>query len=400
MTADRPRPEDSPSRDDRTPTLAAVVGFSLALGVGTVAIPLVALDAGYAPAAVGALVAVAAATQLGVRLTLPWLLGRFPDRSLMAVAAVGLAGTFALLIASTTLPVFVPAQLLQGTARAMFWTSSQTHAVRGPGSSVRRLVDMNVAGNLGTLSGPAIAGTLAIVGMPLALSAAVVAGLGASILSLRLHPLEAFDRWRSAGTLGLLRRPGVDVACWAGIIGGAWWAMLGSFVPVLLVGAGFGPTGVGWLTTASEGAGMVALLLQRRISGRATHRAAGGAWRRRRRRVRSRASPSVRRPRGLRLPAHRRWGGQRDVDDARAGAGQPGRRAARAGRRAGTVRDLPGGGAVRRAGHRQRGGRDPGHRAGAGRPVGRDPAAGVAIAARSRRGQRASGRLRTARARR
>ncbi len=269
MTADRPRPEEPPTRDDRTPTLAAVLGFSLALGIGTVAIPLVALDAGYAPATVGALVAVAAATQLGVRLTLPWLLGRFADRSLMAVSAIGLAGTFALLIVSTTLPVFVAAQLLQGGSRAIFWTSSMTHVVRGPGSSVRRIVDVNVAGNLGTLSGPAIAGTLAIVGMPLALAAAVGAGLVASLLSLRLHSLPAFDRRRSAGTLGLLRRPGVDVACWAGIIGGAWWAMVGSFVPIILVGAGIGATGVGWLTTASEGAGMVALLVQRRISGRA-----------------------------------------------------------------------------------------------------------------------------------
>ena len=63
-------------------------------------------------ATVGALVAVAAATQLGVRLTLPLLLGRYADRSLMAVSAIGLACTFALLILSTTLPVFVAAQLL------------------------------------------------------------------------------------------------------------------------------------------------------------------------------------------------------------------------------------------------------------------------------------------------
>ena len=251
------------------PTLAAVLGFAVALGVGTVAIPLVALDAGYAPATIGALVAVAAATQLGVRLTLPWLLGRYADRSLMAMSAIGLAGTFALLLVSTTLPVFVLAQLLQGASRAIFWTSSMTHVVRGPGPSVQRIVDVNVAGNLGSLSGPAIAGTLAIVGMPLALAAAVVAGVCAALVSLWLHPLPAFDRRRSAGTLALLRRPGVDVACWAGIIGGAWWAMVGSFVPVILVGAGIGATGVGWLTSASEGAGMVALLVQRKISGRA-----------------------------------------------------------------------------------------------------------------------------------
>jgi hypothetical protein len=263
MPSDRARP------DDRRATLAAVFGFSLGLGIGTVAIPLVALAAGYDPPAVGFLAAVAAATQLGTRLLLPWALGRWRDRSLMIAGCLALAGMFGLLLTSTALPVFVAAQVLQGTARSLFWTSSQTHAVRGPGSSVRRLVDLNVAGNLGTLSGPAIAGTLALVGLPLALGAAVVAALIGALCSLRLHPLDAFDRSRSAGTIALIGRPGVDVACWAGIIGGAWWAMLGSFVPVLLVGAGFGPAGVGWLITASEGAGMVALVLQRHVGGRA-----------------------------------------------------------------------------------------------------------------------------------
>ena len=262
MPSDRSRPDDRPA------TLAAVFAFSLGLGIGTIAVPLVALAAGYDPPAVGFLAAVAATTQLGTRLVLPWALGRWRDRSLMIAGCLALAGMFGLLLTSTALPVFIAAQVLQGTARSMFWTSSQTHAVRGPGSSVRRLVDLNVAGNLGTLSGPAIAGMLALVGLPLALGAAVVAAAIGAACSLRLQPLEAFDRSRSAGTLALIGRPGVDVACWAGIIGGAWWAMLGSFVPVLLVGAGFGPAGVGWLVTASEGAGMVALLLQRGVSGR------------------------------------------------------------------------------------------------------------------------------------
>jgi hypothetical protein len=262
VTSDRARP------DDRLPTLTAVFGFSLALGAATVGIPLLALAAGYDPPTIGLLAAIAAGTQLGTRLLLPWALGRFRDRSLMILGCLGLAAMFALLLASTALPAFILAQVLQGTSRSLFWTSSQTHVVRGPGSSVRRLVDLNVAGNLGTLSGPALAGTLALVGLPLALGTAIAAALIGAVASLTLHPLEPFDRSRSAGTIALIGRPGVDVACWAGIAGGAWWAMLGSFVPVLLVGAGFGSAGVGWLITASEGAGMVALLLQRGVSGR------------------------------------------------------------------------------------------------------------------------------------
>lgn len=262
VSAPRARP------DDRLPTLAAVLGFSLALGAGTVAIPLVALAAGYDPATIGFLAAVAAATQLASRLTLPWLLGRFRDRSLMVIGCLGLAGLFGLLLISTALPVFILAQVLQGVSRSLFWTSSQTHAVRGPGSSVQRLVDMTVAGNVGTLAGPALAGTLAVASLDLALGAAVIAALVGAVLALAVHPLAPFDRSRSAGAIALIGRPGVDVSCWSGIVGGAWWAMLGSFIPVLLVGAGFGSAGVGWLITVSEGAGMVALLLHRGVSGR------------------------------------------------------------------------------------------------------------------------------------
>ena len=76
---------------------------------------------------------------------------------------------FAPAAVSTAVAVFVTAQLLQGTARAIFWTSSQTHAVRGGGRPVDRLVDLNVAGNAGTLVGPALAGTLAAFGLPFAL---------------------------------------------------------------------------------------------------------------------------------------------------------------------------------------------------------------------------------------
>ncbi len=41
--------------------------------------------------------------------------------------------------------------------------------------------------------------------------------------------------------------------------------MMGSFVPVILVGAGLGPGGVGWLVTLSESAGVAALLALRRV---------------------------------------------------------------------------------------------------------------------------------------
>ena len=248
--------------------MASVFGFSVGLGIATVVIPLLALEAGYDAAGVGLLAATAAATQLGARLALPWLLGRIRDRVLMTVAAGLMLIAFGLLMVSRDLQVFVAAQVLQGAARALFWTSSQTHMVRGPGRSVRRLIDLNVAGNVGTLTGPALGGMLAVLGLPTALLAGI-GGTGLAVVSsLGLRSLDPFDREASVGTLVMLRRPGVDIACCAGVVGGVWWAMLGSFVPVILVGAGMGAAGIGWLITASEGAGTAALLALRGLRSR------------------------------------------------------------------------------------------------------------------------------------
>lgn len=107
-------------RVDRVAALAVVFGFSVGLGVATVAIPLLALAAGYDPASIGFLTAIAAATQLATRLRLPWLLGRFPDRTLIALSSVLMLLGFGLLAVTTALPAFVAAQLLQGAARGIF----------------------------------------------------------------------------------------------------------------------------------------------------------------------------------------------------------------------------------------------------------------------------------------
>ena len=251
---------------DRLGSLLAVFAYSLGLGIDTVAIPLLALQAGYDAAAVGFLVAAAAGAQFTTRLALPWLLGRYPDRRLIGIAALGMALAFGLLAMTTALPVFVAAQLIQGASRAVFWTSSQTHAVRGEGRPVQRLVDLNVAGNAGTLVGPALGGILALAGLPVALATAAGGALVAVAASRSLRALAPYDRRQGAGTFHLLRRDGIDVACWASVVGGCWWSMMGSYVPVLAVASGVGSVGVGWLITASEGAGMAALMALRRLA--------------------------------------------------------------------------------------------------------------------------------------
>jgi MFS family permease len=256
----------SPERHDRPLALGVAFAFALSLGIAIVAIPLVALDAGYDAAAVGFLAAASAASQLATRLALPWLLGRFADRTLIAFAAVLMLGAFGLLLASTALPAFLAAQFAQGASRAIFWTSSQTHAIRSGGSQVKRLVDLNLAGNAGTLTGPAVAGFLATIGLPVAIAGAAVAVSVAAIGAPLMTALVPYDRRGSAGALNLLRRDGVDVASWANFVAGTWWSMIGSYIPVILVTAGLGPAIIGWLVTLSEGAGAATLLVLRRLS--------------------------------------------------------------------------------------------------------------------------------------
>jgi len=263
MVIDRPRGSD---RGDRPVALVVAFGFALSLGIATVTIPLVALDAGYDAAAVGFLAAIAAGSQLVTRLPLPWLLGRFPDRILIAVAGAMMLAGYLLLLTTTALPVFVAAQLAIGASRAFFWTASQTHAIRSGGPPVRRLVDLNLAGNAGTLTGPVLAGALAAVGLPLALAGAALSVSIVIVGSPFMQRYPPFDRRQSGTALRLLRREGVGAAAWANVVGGVWWSMMGSYVPVILVGAGLGPQVIGIVVTLSEGAGAAMLLVLRRTS--------------------------------------------------------------------------------------------------------------------------------------
>jgi MFS family permease len=255
---------DHELRSDRRLTLAVIFLFSLTLGIGTVAIPLLALGAGYDAPSIGFLVAVAALSQLTSRLGLPWLLRRFADRWLIALACASTAIAFGLLLASTAVAVFVAAQLFQGFGRGVLWTSAQTHVARRPEQAVGRLVDLYLAGNLGTLSGPVIAGTLAAIDLSLAPAVAAVLAAVAAILACLLQRLPPFDRRGAGGNARLLRQEGVAVGSWAAFVTGGWWSMLGSYVPVILAVGGFGPQAIGWMIAGSEAAGALSLPLLRR----------------------------------------------------------------------------------------------------------------------------------------
>lgn len=238
---------------DRGSATAAILGFAFALGTGSLVLPLLALSSGYDAAAVGFLTAVSATSQFGFRLLLPWLLGRVPDRSLIVASAMFVTVSYLLLLSTQVLVVFLLAQLLQGCARAMFWTASQTHAVRAGGAAVRSLASVSVVSSVGSIAGPLVAGVLVASSLQLALLVGAVGGLFAAAAGVRLQRLAPYNRPRQQGRPKIWRRPGVDVACWAGFAAGGWRAMLSSYVPVILQGAGFSSVVIGALLAIADG---------------------------------------------------------------------------------------------------------------------------------------------------
>jgi MFS family permease len=241
-------------------TWASAVGagvYSLGLSIASVALPLLAIRAGYSAVEIGALTAVSAISQMVVRLGLGWAMRRWPDWMLIAAASLMLAVSVVVVALSAALIPFVVAQVLQGASRACFWTGSQTHVVRGSGRAAKALATVNLVASVGLLSGPLIAGLLSESTPVLALvvaGAVATVGLVPAVLLDRLPPF-APPADRPPGRMW--RRPGVDVACWSGTTAGAWRALLTSYVPVALDQARQSATTIGVLISAANFAQLI-----------------------------------------------------------------------------------------------------------------------------------------------
>lgn len=246
----------APSRDVAA-TAAASAVYSLSLGTASVALPLLALRAGYSATEVGALTAVAAVAQMATRMLLGLAMRRWPDWTLVAGAALLLAVSNAVVALSAALLPFVLAQLLQGLSRACFWTGSQTHVVRGPGRAARTLATVNLVSSVGLLAGPVVAGVLSERTPALALGVAAAVAGAAVLPTLLLDRLPLFVPPDDRPPGRLWRRPGVDAGCWAGVTAGAWRGLLTSYVPVALDAARQSATTVGTLVAVANGASLL-----------------------------------------------------------------------------------------------------------------------------------------------
>ena len=249
-------------------TTSGVVG--LALGVTGVALPLLALRAGYSASEIGALTAVSAVSQLVSRLSLGAVMRRIPEWTLISSAGVFLALSCGLVALSAAVVPFVVAQLLQGVARAFHWTSLTAHLVRGAGSTAPRLAVVNSTSGIGSLSGPLVAGLLSertpVLALAVAAAISIVA-VGPTLL-LDRHPPFSRPPKAERPTGRIWRRPGVDVGCAAAATAGGWQAVLTSYVPVALVGAGQSPVTVGVLVAVANGAMLVAAGVSGRVAAR------------------------------------------------------------------------------------------------------------------------------------
>jgi MFS family permease len=246
-----------PVLDARAGVVAAVL-FAVGLGLASVALPLLALEVGYSGPQVGLLVALSALAQMTSRLFMGAWMRRLPDKTFVVAAALLLMLSNAVPVLTTALVPFALAHMAQGVARAFFWTGSQTHVVRGDAPAVRGLARINLASAAGLLVGPVLAGWIGERSLTDALLLGAVLGLAACVPAAMLDRLPPFVTPTDRVPGRIWRRPGVDAGCWAGVAGGAWRGLLGSFVPVALQGARNSSTTIGILVSVANVAQLVA----------------------------------------------------------------------------------------------------------------------------------------------
>ncbi|GAB3747560.1 hypothetical protein GCM10027590_66260 [Nocardiopsis nanhaiensis] len=240
-------------RESATAAVLAT-GFSVATATAGVAVPLLAAQDGLGAPLIGAFVALSGAAQILTRISMPWLLRTLSDRTLLATSVVFTCLSCGLLGFIQNTAAYVSALVLQGAARALFWTSSQTHAVRMSSSPISGVASVGMSAGAGALVGAVLAGAVSDMHSPaaalsVAAGVAAVALVPASMLT-RLPPYAR--RTARRRTSPLWNRAGVRAACWSNVTAGAWRSMLDSFVPLLLVASNYSSFSIGVLVATGN----------------------------------------------------------------------------------------------------------------------------------------------------
>ena len=243
------------------PTRREVVGqytgallFSVSLGITLVAYPLFVVGQGWSHTTAGVLIGLSAAVQVLTR----WRLGsvmRLVSNSYVITAAAALMGLgVGLLVVDSGLAALAVSSVVQGVARACFWTGNQVQIVRSSRSTPKAIATLNMAATAGMLVGPALGGVLAQSSFRTAFAVAAAVAFAGVAPTLALVRLPPFARVGGHGYLKLLASRGVRVGVWASVAVGAWRGLLGSYVPIGLDAAGSSETLIGVVVAAANGA--------------------------------------------------------------------------------------------------------------------------------------------------
>ena len=231
--------------------------FSVSLGITLVAFPLFMVTDGWSQTTAGLLIGLSAAVQVLTR----WRLGsvmRLVSNSHVITAAAALMGLgVGLLVVDSGLVALTVSSVVQGVARACFWTGNQVQIVRSSSSIPKAIATLNMAATVGMLVGPVLGGILAQSSFRVAFAVAAViafAGVGPALALVRLPP---FARVGGHSYLKLLANRGVRVGVWASLAVGAWRGLLSSYIPIGLDAAGSSETLIGVVVAVANGAAAV-----------------------------------------------------------------------------------------------------------------------------------------------
>lgn len=256
-----------PKREARLAAIAALV-FSLAMGTQSVLLPLLALAAGYSKPDVGILTAISAVAQLFTRILSATAMRRFSDKTLVILSGIVLAVSSIAVAWSSFVVVFVIAELIQGIARGLFWSSATTHVLRQEGPTVGLMATLNFLSSFGLFAGPTVAGLIAKFSLSTALVVAGGIALTTVIPSILLSKEPPFEKGAKKIKREIWAKSEVRLGSWAGMTAGSWRGILNSYVPVVLKSVGDSYFLVGVLVSMANGAsilgtGLMGLLKRR-----------------------------------------------------------------------------------------------------------------------------------------
>lgn len=235
--------------------VAAAALFCLSLAVASLAVPLLAIDVGYGVGEVGLLLATSAISQIVVRLFTGMWMRRVSQRLLIIAGTAMLTVSCVMLTLSADWHLFLASQLLQGAARALFWTGAHTHAARTANSPVRVLAAITLASGISYIVGPLLAGLLMNWSVEVTFLVAAAVAAATAIPGVFLTRLEPFPPKEKGGPGQYIwRRPGVRDACWIAASSGAWRGIISSYVPVVLDQARLSSTTIGILVAVANAA--------------------------------------------------------------------------------------------------------------------------------------------------